>query len=357
VNMRRLVGILILLLLGAAYPVKAKTDQEIKQEIIRQSIAGYAGNCPCPYNTDRAGRRCGKRSAHSRPGGYAPLCYESDVTAQMVAGYRRRIGEQPKRESPAARNAARKVDEGSTARRRISSTTTVPIVEPERAPNQAGSNPYFVQVGAFKRSEQTARLTNQLSLLGYAHILLPGSDYVRVLVGPFDTEADALATKSKLEQQGHSGYIRNDIEAPTNGPSIDSGEPSSRKPESSQRGSLQDCQVFGALRLGCSPTIDSSATLTAPLDTAVSETPAPSGNCRQYGPLSVGCEDAELASSSPLPSEPAVSDKPSCAENGSCYGDISPSTGRPKTVHVQGYYRKDGTYVRGHYRSSPRRRK
>jgi len=40
-----------------------------------------------------------------------------------------------------------------------------------------------------------------------------------------------------------------------------------------------------------------------------------------------------------------------CAENGTCYGDISALTGRPKTVSVQGYYRNDGTYVRGHYRS------
>jgi hypothetical protein len=46
---------------------------------------------------------------------------------------------------------------------------------------------------------------------------------------------------------------------------------------------------------------------------------------------------------------------PLCAENGSCYGDISSYTGRPKTVHVRGYYRKDGTYVRSHYRSRPRR--
>jgi len=47
--------------------------------------------------------------------------------------------------------------------------------------------------------------------------------------------------------------------------------------------------------------------------------------------------------------------KPTCAENGSCYGDISTLTGRAKTVHVGGYYRKNGTYVRGHYRSRPRR--
>ena len=46
---------------------------------------------------------------------------------------------------------------------------------------------------------------------------------------------------------------------------------------------------------------------------------------------------------------------PLCAENGSCYGDISDLTGRPKVIHVGGYFRKDGTYVRGHYRSRPRR--
>ncbi len=44
-----------------------------------------------------------------------------------------------------------------------------------------------------------------------------------------------------------------------------------------------------------------------------------------------------------------------CAENGSCYGDISNINGMPKTNHVNGYFRRDGTYVRGHYRSSERR--
>jgi len=44
-----------------------------------------------------------------------------------------------------------------------------------------------------------------------------------------------------------------------------------------------------------------------------------------------------------------------CAENGSCYGDVSTINGMPKTIHVDGYYRKDGTYVRGHYRSRGRR--
>jgi molybdate-binding protein len=49
--------------------------------------------------------------------------------------------------------------------------------------------------------------------------------------------------------------------------------------------------------------------------------------------------------------------RPFVVENGSYKGEISETTGRPKTVPVDGYYRKDGTYVKGHYRSSPSRRK
>ena len=67
-----------------------KTDAEIRQVLISESIARYSGSCPCPYNRDRAGRRCGKRSAYSRPGGASPLCYERDVSQKMVDEYRAR---------------------------------------------------------------------------------------------------------------------------------------------------------------------------------------------------------------------------------------------------------------------------
>jgi hypothetical protein len=38
-------------------------------------------------------------------------------------------------------------------------------------------------------------------------------------------------------------------------------------------------------------------------------------------------------------------------QNSNYYGAISCATGLPKTQHVNGYYRKDGTYVRSYYRS------
>ena len=67
-----------------------RSDAQIRRDIVRQSIAAYPGNCPCPYNTDRAGRRCGGRSAYSRLGGHSPKCYPSDVTAAEVARARGR---------------------------------------------------------------------------------------------------------------------------------------------------------------------------------------------------------------------------------------------------------------------------
>lgn len=70
--------------------IAAPSSNEIRQAksaIIDQSIASYPGSCPCPYNRDRGGRRCGKRSAWSRPGGYSPMCYESDVSESRLASY------------------------------------------------------------------------------------------------------------------------------------------------------------------------------------------------------------------------------------------------------------------------------
>lgn len=66
-----------------------QTDSEIRQVIIRESIAQYPGTCACPYNLARNGSRCGRRSAYSKPSGYSPLCYPGDVTDAMVSRYRK----------------------------------------------------------------------------------------------------------------------------------------------------------------------------------------------------------------------------------------------------------------------------
>jgi hypothetical protein len=55
---------------------------------------------------------------------------------------------------------------------------------------------------------------------------------------------------------------------------------------------------------------------------------------------------------SPLPGYVITTPSVGIAQNGSYYGQPN-SNGIPKTVAVNGYYRKDGTYVQGHYRSAP----
>lgn len=65
------------------------TDDQVKQHIIDESIASYPGTCACPFNSARNGSHCGGRSAWSRAGGYAPICYKKEVTKEQVADWRR----------------------------------------------------------------------------------------------------------------------------------------------------------------------------------------------------------------------------------------------------------------------------
>ena len=61
--------------------VLSVSEAKSPEEIIKESIANYPGKCPCPYSIMSNGKECGKRSAYSKPGGYEPLCYLSDITA------------------------------------------------------------------------------------------------------------------------------------------------------------------------------------------------------------------------------------------------------------------------------------
>jgi GYF domain 2 len=54
----------------------------------RQRYYASGHPCACPDDVTRSGRSCGGNSAYSRPGGAAPLCYVSDVSAEMIAHYR-----------------------------------------------------------------------------------------------------------------------------------------------------------------------------------------------------------------------------------------------------------------------------
>jgi len=81
-------AVVAMALLVPALSAHAESDTQIRRAIIAESLASYPGTCPCPYNTMRNGASCGGRSAYSRPGGYAPICYASDVTPQMIRDWR-----------------------------------------------------------------------------------------------------------------------------------------------------------------------------------------------------------------------------------------------------------------------------
>lgn len=83
---------LLLALAPLAAPAQSPSDDTIRRMLIDASIASYSGNCPCPYNRASNGSRCGGRSAWSRPGGAAPLCYPGDISDAMVERVRRNNG-------------------------------------------------------------------------------------------------------------------------------------------------------------------------------------------------------------------------------------------------------------------------
>ena len=89
---RSLVLLFGLFVAGAsfAYQPSQFTDDQIRQQIIQQSIASYPGSCPCPYSVARNGSSCGGRSAYSRAGGYQPKCYPKDVSDAEVQRYKRK---------------------------------------------------------------------------------------------------------------------------------------------------------------------------------------------------------------------------------------------------------------------------
>ncbi|MCU5775661.1 hypothetical protein N5923_18560 [Erwiniaceae bacterium BAC15a-03b] len=78
----------------AAAKSSALSDSQIRQQIIEDSIASYSGSCACPFNQARNGSSCGKRSAWSRQGGAAPICYKNEVTKEMVNEWREQHAQQ-----------------------------------------------------------------------------------------------------------------------------------------------------------------------------------------------------------------------------------------------------------------------
>jgi hypothetical protein len=58
--------------------ISSPSPSPVKKGRVQIRAATQGQGCTCPYDTDRAGRQCGARSAYSKAGGNGPSCYEND---------------------------------------------------------------------------------------------------------------------------------------------------------------------------------------------------------------------------------------------------------------------------------------
>lgn len=86
--------------------------------------------------------------------------------------------------------------------------------QPARAQQSARAGRFVVQVGAYGGLQTAAPLAAELLQRGFPAMVVPGSDYARVVVGPFANESQASAMLSGLQQQGYQGYVRGDLPIP-----------------------------------------------------------------------------------------------------------------------------------------------
>ena len=112
-----------------------------------------------------------------------------------------------------------------------------------------------------------------------------------------------------------------------------------------------DCPyTFTCTKQGCTKVLDANCSVPPPAVSTIAKSESDNKNAQE---VVLVAPTAQAKSKTEVYLPPPVYVPPAgvCAENGSCYGDISSVNGMPKTVSVNGYYRKDGTYVRGYYRS------
>lgn len=64
--------------------IAALSDWDVAWMVTAMTQARYQGSCPCPDSTDRAGNRCGARSAYSRGGGIRLACTPDDVDQSAI---------------------------------------------------------------------------------------------------------------------------------------------------------------------------------------------------------------------------------------------------------------------------------
>jgi hypothetical protein len=76
------------LFVAPAFANNALSEADIREKIVKDSVASYQGICPCPYSTHPDGTQCGYRSAFLKRSSNEVICYEINVTLKMIKEYR-----------------------------------------------------------------------------------------------------------------------------------------------------------------------------------------------------------------------------------------------------------------------------
>ena len=170
----RVSALALILLLGTALATtskETKTDADIKQILIEESIARYPGNCPCPYNVDRAGRQCGKRSAYSRPGGASPLCYANDISDEMVKEYRQERNENVPRSTSPLTYDRKQFGNWIDADGDCQNTQHEVLIEESRIPVTFKTSRQCIVISGEWHDPYTGRVFTDPSLLDVDHVI------------------------------------------------------------------------------------------------------------------------------------------------------------------------------------------
>jgi hypothetical protein len=86
---------MLLCLVAGLWPVaglaQRVSDDEIRQMIIRDSLAGFGTrDCPCPYSYAWNGQQCADKSLYNQRTGHRDIfCYPNDVSWRDIEEYRR----------------------------------------------------------------------------------------------------------------------------------------------------------------------------------------------------------------------------------------------------------------------------
>ena len=108
----------------------------------------------------------------------------------------------------AARKVGLDIDGVAPVKIKIVGREDAPVRQPQRQPQQAAADCFWVQVGAFSERDRASRVEKELEEAGETAVILSGLDDLwRVRLGPFDDEIEAERTRNRVTDAWPGAHI------------------------------------------------------------------------------------------------------------------------------------------------------